>query len=665
MPSPIARSGPSVLAKAGAAALAIALSAATAPARAQDFALDTIVVEGASLEAGPVAKDSTGSAVTVVSGAQLRARQIRHAGDALRSLPGVQLNRSGGFANLTQVRIRGAEANHTLVLIDGAEANTASEGEFDFSNLLAEDIARIEVIRGPQSGLYGSNALAGVINIVTNDGRGPARVIVRGEGGSFDTVGTSLSLAGGSDAVHGVLTLQKRTSNGFNISPDGPEDDGSQMAAMSGKGGVRIFDWLKIEGSLRQSVKQGDRDDQIPTLARLGLLQPSEDTPSNFDTRLRMGRLEATVDPFAGRWVHKLQGDFNETKARDDQLPPAFASSALNVSSVRSVGYLSTLRHATPGFLASAHSLTGLIEREQERFTPVLNDNIERQRGREAYAAEYRGNYFDHLTVTANYRQEDNDSFEDFSTYRMAGSLKLGGTGLRLHGGAGTGVKYPTMFEQFGQIPSFGFVPNPDLLPEESFGWDGGVEKTLLSGRLVVDVTYFEADLKNQIDTVFSPTFTAVNLRGTSTRKGVEVSADWRATEALTLGAAYTNLDAFRPDGLREIRRPEHAARFDADYRFAHGRGNLHLAVAYNGAMEDDGLLNRSSFGFPGFVEQRVTLDAFTLVALAASYEIGPGVEMFGRVENLLDENYQEVFGFESAGLAAFAGVRLRLGLAE
>ncbi|MGE0611251.1 MAG: TonB-dependent receptor plug domain-containing protein [Hyphomicrobiales bacterium] len=587
---------------------------------------------------------------------------MRHAADALRGLPGVTVSRSGSFGALTQVRIRGAEANHTLVLIDGIEANAVSEGEFDFSNLLVEDIERIEVIRGPQSGLYGSNALAGVVNIVTKDGRGPAQLVLRTEGGSFDTAGFGITASGGTDKLHGIATIQGRSTNGFNISPEGTEDDGSRIGAFSVRAGWQALDWLKIEGIWRHSEKTGDRDDQIPTLARLGLLQPNEDTPSNFRTDINMGSLEATIDPFDGRWIQKLRTRFNETSASDYQLPPAFADRARNDSTLQNYGYLTTWNHQAPGFLGSVHSLSGLVEHDDERFTPVFNDNIQRSRARDSFAAEYRGTFLDRFTFAANYRFEDNDKFEDFSTYRLSGSLAVPRTTVRLHGSAGTGVKYPTMFEQFGSLPSFGFVSNPDLLPEESFGWDIGAEKTLFGGALLIDVTYFNADLKNKIETVFAPQFTAINLPGTSKREGIEVAANARLGDRWSLSGAYTHLDAKLPDERQEIRRPHHSGRVDVGYDFREGRGNVQLGVQFNGDMQDDGLRNISSFGFPGFEEQRVILDAYTLVSLAATYEIARGVQLLGRIENMLDEGYQEVYGFESPGIAAYAGLRVQLG---
>src|SRR5215475_3908508 len=202
---------------------------ASAPAVAQQpMALPGITIEGATLERGAMAPrpagtpaqvgqlampevaaidgtvlgvpiETIGNAVTVITGEDLRRQQVRNAADALRSLPGVAVNRQGGAGSITQVRIRGAEANHTLVLIDGIEANNTADGEFDFSNLSAEDIERIEVIRGPMSSLHGSNAVGGVINIITRRGGGPMTVSVRTEAGSFASNDVAVRLSGGSD----------------------------------------------------------------------------------------------------------------------------------------------------------------------------------------------------------------------------------------------------------------------------------------------------------------------------------------------------------------------------------------------------------------------------------------------------------------------------------
>ena len=265
---------------------------------------------------------------------------------------------------------------------------------------------------------------------------------------------------------------------------------------------------------------------------------------------------------------------------------------------------------------------------------------------------------FDLWSVTG-IRFDDNEAFRDTTTWRTAASLPLAELGIRPHASVGTAVKLPTMFEQFWTDQFFS--PNPNLLPERSFGWDAGIEFTLLGGRAAVDVTYFRADLTDKIDG-FVPTgvpgvFTAANLPGKSTREGVEIAARVRLASNLTWGAAYTFTDARNPDGQEEVRRPPHSARTDLSYTFAGGRGSASLAVLYNGRMED------IAFVLPFFDPQlRVGLDPYWAVNAAASYKLQPGVELFARVENLLDQKYQESFGFEAAPIAAFGGIKFTLG---
>ena len=214
-----------------------------------------------------------------------------------------------------------------------------------------------------------------------------------------------------------------------------------------------------------------------------------------------------------------------------------------------------------------------------------------------AYTGEWRGGFADRLFLTAGIRRDDNDNFQDFTTWRTAASLVLRELNLRPHASVGTAVKLPTMFEQFGTDQFF--VPNPNLTPEKSFGWDAGMELTFYKGRALLDVTYFRANLTDKINGFFFDpvigNFTAINLPGESTREGVEISARYKVTRNLTLGGAYTYLDARDPNGVREIRRPPHSARADVAYVFDGGRGTATLAAIYNGHMEDTAFRCRSS----------------------------------------------------------------------
>lgn len=600
-----------------------------------------------------------GTAVSVVTRAELKDRQVRTAADALRSLPGVSVSQQSGRQNLTVVRIRGAESNQTLVLIDGVEVNAGSDGFFDFSNLMVDDIAQIEVLRGPQSGLYSSGAIGGVINIITRGGKGPLTVRARVEGGSFNTRDAMVGISGGTDRAHGSLTLSGLRTNGFDISDAGTEKDGGEFRTLSFAGGLLVLPNLKIDATVRTSHRDGDRDGTNDI--RDGLFVSSEER-STFASDLWLGRLDATLDTFDHAWTHKLYVNGAQTENSDLDLgiysPPAGLLSR-NISTTTKYGYLSTFRLGEGGPVQ--HAITGMLEHTREAFEQPLIASDAFERDRNSVAGEIRGEYFDTLSLTANIRHDNNEGFEDATTWRVTGSLQIA-TPFRLHSSVGTGIKYPSFSEQFGVF--YGFVANPDLKPETSLGWDVGLETTFLAGKGIVDVTYFNANLEDEIDFDFVPPasacgstpfcFIPFNRTGQSTREGVEVSAKFLVMDGLTLGAAYTYLNAKESDGQEEVRRPPHSGRAELNYVFDAGKGNFNLAAIYNGQMQDLG------FSAITFSSQRVALDSYWLVSAAASYQIAPNMELFGRIENLLNQNYEEVYGFNTAGLAAYAGMRIK-----
>lgn len=636
----------------------------TGPAEGESLDVNAGNASAGQLEANgvtgiPAAK--LGSSVSVVTGQELKERQVRTAAEALRSLPGVSVSQQGGPQNQTVVRIRGAESNHTLVLIDGVEVNSpGTDGFFDFSNLLVDDIAQIEVLRGPQSGLYSSGALGGVINIITKGGKGPLTFHARAEGGSFGTRDGMVGVTGGTDRAHGSLILSGRRTNGFDISDDGTENDGGEFRTLSFNGGVLVLPNLKIDGSLRTSHRDGDRDGTFGV--RNGLSVASEEL-STFSTDLWLGRLEATLDSFGGDWIHKAYVNGTQTDISDLDRgafsPPAGLASRA-ISTTTRYGYLSTYRLEGES-LPVRHFITGMVEHTREAFDQPLVQTDAFERMRDSVAAEVRGEYFNALALTANIRHDYNDGFEDATTWRFAGSLQPQGSPFRLHSSVGTGIKYPSFSEQFGVFT--GFVANPNLTPEKSLGWDVGLETTFFGDRGVVDVTYFNTNLENEIDFNFVPPasacgstpfcFIPFNRTGESKRDGIEVSSRVIVVEGLSVGLSYTYLNAREEDGQEEVRRPPHSGRADLNYVFASGKGNFNLAAVYNGSMQD------LAFNPITFASQRVLLDEYWLVTAAASYKVVPGVELYGRVENLLDQDYEEIFGFNSAGVAAYAGVRL------
>ncbi len=594
--------------------------------------------------------DHIGTAVSVVTAAELKAQQIRTAADALRSLPGVEVSQAGSAGGLIQVRIRGAEGNHTLVMIDGIEASNSSSNEFDWSNLLADDIDRIEVIRGGQSGIYGSKAIGGVINVITRSGKGPIAASARTEFGGYGTKDVSARVSGGTDRFWLALSAGYRAQNDFNWDIWGSEDDPWQHSTLNVRGGATLLPGMVLDFSLRKSNKFANTDadtfgprPQSPHNSAIDAANTSEDD-------LFLGGLNLRWDSFGGAFTQLAKANRN-TLFNSNFAEGPFGGTATNDSIANTFSYLATYRFSTPGFGQAQHSVSGFIEKKDEEFTPVASftDGLARHRSYVATVGEYRLGLFDHLFLAGSVRRDDNDNYVDFTTWHTDASLNLHEIGVRPHASAGTSVALPGMFEQFGTILGE-FVGNPNLTPEQSFGWDAGIEITVVKDRATIDVTYFEADLTDKIAGFGT---TLINLPGVSHRSGVELSGRVMVFAGLSLGATYTFLNATDPAGAEEVRRPKNAGRGDANYSFDGGRGNFNIAAIYNGEMNDTDFAT-----FPAGV---VTMGSYWLVNAAASYKLSPQAEIFGRVENLLDERYQEVLGYNTLGIAAYGGIRVSL----
>lgn len=622
--------------------------------------LETVVVTAART---PVNPDEVGSSMTIISAEEIEQRQVANLADILRDVPGLAVSRSGGPGASTQIRVRGAEANHVLVLIDGIEANDPAQGsEFNFANVLTDGIERIEVVRGPQSALWGSDALAGVINIITAPGAGPPTIAGYVEAGSFATRRAGGSIAAGADRYHFNLNGSVLDSGGTNVSRQGDEDEGFNEGTVSLNAAYTPAPELEFTVNARHeaATSQFDNVDFLIT----GL--PS-DSNSETETRLDYAGARAKLSLLDGHWEQRLGATFTGT--RNDNFNDRLESGSGAGRKYR-LEYQTSGLLETPRLLGSTHVLTFALEHELEDFrqrgpaTPFGDPNQDLNVRTTAIVGEYRVRAAESLSFSAGVRHDANSDFADTTTLRFTATWDPPGLpGTRLHSTWGEGVKNPTFSDRFGffaeSVPPF--IGNPDLKPESSQGWDAGVAQALFGGRLRLGVTHFRERLEDEIDSfVFDPSrnaFTAMNTGGTSWRQGIEVTAAADLSPGLKLNAAYTWLDAVQPDAAggetQEVRRPRHVASINANYAFAGDRANINLNVAYTGAQSD-------TF-FPPFPRpaEEVALRDFTLVTLAGSYRIAGNLSLYARVDNLLDRDYEEVFGYQAPGISASAGIRL------
>jgi vitamin B12 transporter len=637
-----------------------ALIAASGLAGAQTL-LPELVVVSPSLQ--PIEASKTGSSVTTMSGEEARNSGFSQLSDVMRTFPGMHVSQVGGRGSLTQFRVRGAEANQLLVMIDGVPANAVGDGEYNFADFAMEDIERIELLRGPQSGLYGANAHSGVLTIVTKSGRGLTRpeFSARFEGGTQRSAEGAMSARGSAGPVYGSISTNYATTDGFNIArnalPTGAESDGARRFVFTGKAGVDFTPNFNVEGFVRHTRRKGFSDPQDPNFLNTGLVEDAAGYFTQFAETL--ARVEGTLKSFDDRWIQSVKWT---TSRQNLDSTENFGLSSTSLGTAETLSYKSALLLDSMIVGGEKHRLTGLVEHRNEKFSFgsifLFGPDLEAARnGYKRQSTGVGGEYVLDLlqtgtTLSAAARQDFNEPFQDELTWRFSASQRIIPIGGRLHASIGRGVTNPSFIEQFGFLTST-FIPNPNLLPESSVGWDVGWEQTFWNGRAIVDVTYFNSRLQNEVVTIFLPNFRSSvrNLDGTSTRQGVETTAKFRPTDWLTLGAGYTYTDSRDDKGVQEIRRPRHAASGSATVLFDSGRGKATVNVVYNGKMPD------TWFKFPS---ETVTLAAYTLVGGIISYDVTPWSTVYLRAENVFDRRYEEVFSYRSPGAAVYAGLKVR-----
>ena len=588
----------------------------------------------------------TGISISQIDLPQIEALSLPLVKDYLTLIPGVAVAQTGPLGAQTQIRIRGAEANHSISFIDGIEMNDpASSGEFRIDRLLSHGVERIELLRGPQSALWGSQAIGGVISITT---RAPVRgTEVYGElqGGSLGTVrgGIGGGWAGETLKVSGQLS--GLSSDGYDIARSNGDKDGYENVTAHGR-----IEWratpqltLLLVGRHQDSTSRFDGFDY-------GAGGPL-DEPLATQSRQSAVRAEAALALLDGQWT--TRASFMGVRA--DNINRRAGAFENRSDGERDLFRLqSTGRFETGGI---AQSLTAALDVETERFTSsdanAQADSNQRQRRRQtSLVGEYRLSSSNGRSAGAAVRHDMNDRFADATTVRFDAVAAMGA--VRLHAAFGTGIADPTFFDQFGFFPG-SFQGNPNLVPERSRSVEAGIGWA--AGGHSFDVTLFDTNLTNEIIGTFnSTTFIAgvANATGRSTRRGVEVAGRAELARGLTLNTSYTYLDANQQQVagsalVREVRRPRHSGSIALNY--SSRQFDLSAAAAITGARGDT--------DFARFVP--VTLPAYTLLTLAGAWHISPRIDLTARVENALDASQVDVFAYRGPGLTAHGGIRFRL----
>lgn len=593
----------------------------------------------------PVRLEETGLSISQIDLAQIEGLSLPLVKDYLTLVPGVAVAQTGPLGAQTQVRIRGAEANHSITFIDGIEVNDpASSGEFRLDTLLAHGVGRIEVLRGPQSALWGSQAIGGVINITTRAPRFGSEFYGEVQGGSLGTLRGGLGGGWANDAITISGQLSGLATDGYDIAGIGGDRDGYDNVTAHGRIEWRASDALTLLLVARHQDSTS-RFDGFDFVAGV----PS-DRPLSTRSRQTALRTEAALALMDGDWT--TRASFMAVRADNiNRNASAFQN--------RSDGERDLFRLQSTGrfdALGAEHRLTAALDVETERFESSDADadalsNQRQSRRQTSLVGEYRlitGGPSAGLAV----RRDLNDRFADATTFRADAVLPIGD--VRLHAAWGTGIADPTFFDQFGFFPGF-FIGNPNLKPERSRSIEAGIGWS--DGRHGIDITLFDASLTDEIVSTFdNATFLAgvANASGRSKRRGVEVAGNARLADGLTLNAAYTWLDANQQQVagtafVREVRRPRHSGSIALNY--AGERFDLAAAAAITGARGDT--------DFARFVP--VILPAYTLVTLSGAWHITPKIDLTARIENALDATQVDVFAYRGPGLTAHAGIRFRL----
>ncbi len=603
----------------------------------------------------PISIKDVASSVTIITRQEIEQKQVKFLSELLRDVPGFSVSQAGGAGSQTQVRVRGAEANQLLVLIDGVRANDpASSGEFQYQFALTSNIERIEIIRGPQSATWGSDAMAGVINIIRKkdvDSRYLSGTI---EAGSFDTVNASVDGGYSGDIFQIYGGLSYLDTDGTNISRTGTEKDGAKNTT----GNIALeFDAgdafsLRFSGQAVDASSEYDDIDFFVTGLPVDADRVTESQQTFLTGELRY---EPLRNPWSGSFsVNRMDSD-------NDNFSDGLWTSSTAAE---------TLEYRLRGGVtfgadnSQNHRISFALEREDVDFSqrgeasPFGDPNQDQSYDINGYALEYVGKPISGFSWTMSVRLDDYSDFDDATTWQLATSYRLSPT-LRLRGSVGTGSKAPTFTERYGFFADL-FIGNPDLKPESSQGWEIGLDTSWADGQHEFQLAYFDQDLQDEIDGfVFDPEtflFTAQNKDSDSNRKGIEAVFNTHLGKSFTLTASYTYTDATEKDAMgqsvREVRRPEHMAGVSANYYFADARGNLNLNLNYSGSQQD------IFFSPVTFTLDRVDIDSYTVVDLAASWKLTQSLELTGRISNLLDEEYEEVLGFVRPGRALYAGLR-------
>ena len=597
---------------------ALSLLPVSALAQAAGDLNDEIVITSSRLNQ---TQSEIGSSVSVITQDDIEALGFDFAADAVGAASGVTVNQNGAFGGQATVRIRGAASGQTLVLIDGVAVNdvTSPAGSYDISSLDVDNIERIEVLKGPQSTLWGADAIGGVVSFITKHPEEGLGANGFAEIGSFNTRRGGVSVEGGTGQVDGRLSFSSIDTDGISKADEADgnsEEDGFSARTISARAGADI-------GTARLDVTVSNLESRAETDS-FGIV----DGPDL--AKIEQSVIGATLHfPFAGDLI---ENDIYFGLAETDRI---------NISAFGpfvAEGKRETARWQSQFNINAGNAF--VLGFETEETQGVNNSGFDQDRATDSVFGLYEAKPLPGLTLTAGLRNDDISGYGATTTGRLAAAYAVR-ENLNLRATWGEGFKPPSL-SQLSYISFVSGLGNPDLKPEESKALDIGLDYKIDGGRGQISVSYFNQDVDNKIE-YSGATDSYFNIAGAET-SGTEIDVYYSLTDWLNVSAAYAFIDAEDNTGSRLIGVPEHSG----DITFGiNPDGPLSgvVLLRYNGEETDI---------------STATVDDWIRVDINSAYDLSKNVEFYGRIENLFDEQYQQVLGYGTPGASGYIGVKLR-----
>lgn len=559
--------------------------------------------------------EETTSDVIVIKEEDIKEMNVEFVPDVLKRVSELNLVQSGGVGKKADVILRGGSSEHTLVMIDGIKVKSTTLGSFDFSGINVHDIERIEIVKGPQSTIYGSEAMAGVINIITKKGKGKPKVAVSFESGSFGTYNPSATVSGGDKKLDYRLTGTYFYTDGISAAKNGEERDGYKNAALSGKFGFRPAEKLELELSGKYYYDRSELDDRGDDL----------NYTRHGNHYILSGKGKFYLSDI---WEQILtySNVKDSLKDRDTDTP---SNNADIITGIETIDWQHNF------YFTNNYTLIAGFENRLEKGENI--GNFSKKVYNNALYLHNKLSLFEGLLhLNGGIRYDDHETFGNKYTYRLGAVSYIKSAGIKIMANYGTGFRAPSFNELFWPADRFG-VGNPNLQPEETDSWEAGIEKGLFNETVVLTATYFNQRYDDLI-----ANWPPVNL-GNAEVKGFEAGVSTEITDDLMVRSAYTYLDTDDGTGQRLTRRPKDKINISAEY----SAGPVTMLAGYVIVSEVfDSTAGRN-------------LASYSLVNLSGSYKLTKHVKLFARIDNLLNEDYETAGGFNSPGFSAFGGVKL------